>query len=121
MTKQTELGVNEIAQRIHVRLLRYLEAQYHIRNSVLIEERRRLLEEPGGISQRPFIEVTPSYAMGGSFSRLSAPKPVAALLDELIGWGIGVYPPYRHQAEALEHFFARGTDGDDLVGVWIPS
>jgi uncharacterized membrane protein YccC len=47
MNKQRELGVNEVAQRIHLRLLRYLEAQYHVRNSALIEERRRLLDEPG--------------------------------------------------------------------------
>ncbi|WP_141593605.1 DEAD/DEAH box helicase [Myxococcus sp. AB056] len=117
MSEQVELGVNEIAQRIHLRLRRYLEAQYHIRNSAIIEERRILLEEPGGISQRPFIEVTPSYAVTGSFSGLSAPKPVTGLLQELVSWkrGIGVYPPYRHQADALEHFFAKGAQSDDLV------
>lgn len=117
MSEQVELGVNEIAQRIHLRLRRYLEAQYHIRNSALIEEREMLLKEPGGISQRPFIEVTPSYAVSGSFSGLKAPAPVTGLLQELVGWkpGVGVYPPYRHQADALEHFFAKGTDSDDLV------
>lgn len=117
MSKQIELGVKEIAQRIHLRLLRYLEAQYHIRNSALIEERQRLLEEPGGISQRPFIEVTPSYAVAGHFADLKAPKPVTGFLQELVGWkpGIGVYPPYRHQADALEHFFGKGADSDDLV------
>jgi Lhr-like helicase len=117
MSKRVELGVTEIAQRIHQRLLRYLEAQYHIRDSALIEERRRLLEEPGGISQRPLIEVTPSYAVAGRFSNLRAPKPVTDLLEELVAWrpGVGVYPPYRHQADALEHFFERGVDSDDLV------
>lgn len=117
MSEQVEFGVNEIAQRIHLRLRRYLEAQYHIRNSALIDEREMLLKEPGGISQRPFIEVTPSYAVSGSFSGLKAPAPVTGLLQELVGWkpGVGVYPPYRHQADALEHFFAKGTDSDDLV------
>ncbi len=117
MNHQIELGVNEVAQRIHLRLRRYLEAQYHIRNSALIEERRLLLEEPGGISQRPFIEITPSYAVSGSFSGLRAPKPVTGLLQELSEWkpGIGVYPPYRHQADALEQFFAKGADGNDLI------
>ena len=117
MSEQVELGVNEIAKRIHLRLRRYLEAQYHIRNSSLIQERRMLLEEPGGISQRPFIEVTPSYAVAGNFSGLKAPKPVTELLQELADWkpGIGVYPPYRHQADALEYFFAKGADSDDLV------
>jgi ATP-dependent helicase YprA (DUF1998 family) len=117
MNDQVELGVNEIAQRIHLRLRRYLEAQYHIRNSALIEEREMLLKEPGGISQRPFIEVTPSYAIAGSFSGLKAPALVTGLLQELVGWkpGVGVYPPYRHQADALEYFFAKGAESDDLV------
>lgn len=115
MSKQIELGVNEVARRIHLRLRRYLEAQYHIRNAALIEERRLLLEEPGGISQRPFVEVTPSYAVAGSFTGLSAPKLITELLEELVGWGIGVYPPYRHQADALEQFFAKGVESDDLV------
>lgn len=117
MSKQVELGVNDIAARIHLRLCRYLEAQYHIRNTALIEERRLLLEEPGGISQPPFVEVTPSYAVAGRFADLKAPKPVIDLLQELVEWkpGIGVYPPYRHQADALEHFFAKGADSDDLI------
>ena len=117
MNKRIELGVNEVAARIHLRLRRYLEAQYHIRNSALIEERRLLLEEPGGIAQRPFIEVTPSYAVEQSFTGLKAPRVVTELLEELAAWkpGIGVYPPYRHQADALEHFFKDGAAGDDLV------
>jgi ATP-dependent helicase YprA (DUF1998 family) len=117
MRNQIELGVNEVAKRIHLRLRRYLEAQYHIRNSALIEERRLLLDEPGGISQRPFIEVTPSYAVAGTFLQLKAPSIVTELLQELAGWSpaIGVYPPYRHQADSIEHFFSKGLESDDLV------
>lgn len=117
MNKQAELGVNEVAKRIHLRLRRYLEAQYHIRNSALIEERRLFLEEPGGIYQRPFVEVTPSYALEKGFSGLEAPRVVTDLLQELVAWkpGIGVFPPYRHQADALEHFFGNGLDSDDLI------
>jgi len=115
MSNQVELGVNEVAERIHLRLRRYLEAQYHIRNSALIEERRMLLEEPGGIAQRPYIEVTPSYAVASGFAAVSAPAPVKSLLQELVGWrpGIGVFPPYKHQADALEHFFSKSAE--DLV------
>jgi len=100
-----------------MRLRRYLEAQYHIRNSSLIAERRMLLEEPGGISQRPFIEVTPSYAVAKGFTELSIPSSIKELLQQLVEWrpGVGVYPPYRHQADALEHFFAKGEESDDLL------
>jgi len=117
MTARIDLGVNQIADRVHTRLRRYLEAQYHIRNSALIEERRLLLEQPGGISQRPFIEVTPSYAVSSDFTGLKAPAIVTDLLQELMKWkpGIGVFPPYKHQADAIEAFFARGHDGDDLI------
>lgn len=114
---QSDLGVRQVAERIHGRLQRYLEAQYHIRDSGLIEERRLVLQEPGGISQRPFIEVTPSYAVVPSFLGLSIPSVVRELLEGLTAWspGVGVYPPYKHQADALEHFFAHGDDGDDLI------
>lgn len=117
ITTQSELGVRQIAERIHGRLQRYLEAQYHIRNSGLIEERRRVLSEPGGISQRPFVEVTPSYAVVPNFSKLRIPSLVRELLQELVDWnpGIGVYLPYKHQADALEHFFSHNEDGDDLI------
>ncbi len=117
MSNQSEIGVKDIAQRIHLRLRRYLEAQYHIRDAGLIDERRLLLEEPGGISQRPYIEITPSYALAGSFANLATPDPVKHLLEELSTWkpGIGVFPPYQHQADALEQFFAKGIASDDLV------
>jgi ATP-dependent helicase YprA (DUF1998 family) len=117
MKKTNELGVTQVAERIHGRLQRYLEAQYHIRDTALIEERRILLQEPGGISQRPFIEITPSYATAGKFSELKIPDVIRNLLQTLSEWspGVGVFPPYRHQADALEHFFAEGNDGNDLI------
>jgi ATP-dependent helicase YprA (DUF1998 family) len=117
MTTGVELGVNQIASQVRLRLRRYLEAQYHIRHPGLIEERRLLLEEPGGISQRPFIEVTPSYAVAGAFSSLQIPNAVSNLLEELASWspGVGVFPPYRHQADALEKFFSKSDVGNDLI------
>ena len=117
MTEPTELGVTQVAERIHGRLQRYLEAQYHIRDTGIIEERRLLLREPGGIAQRPFIEVTPSYAVAGAFSELDIPGVVRDLLQDLSEWSpsIGVFPPYRHQADALENFFADGNNGNDLI------
>ena len=117
MTDSKELGVTQVAERIHGRLQRYLEAQYHIRDTTVIEERRLLLSEPGGIAQRPFIEVTPSYAVGGAFSQLDIPDVIRNLLQGLSEWSpsIGVFPPYKHQADALENFFADGHDGDDLI------
>jgi Lhr-like helicase len=116
MSHQQELGVQQVARRIHSRLLQYLEAQYHIRNPALIEERRLVLEEPGGISQRPFIEVTPSYSVVGSFASLNVPGVIKELLEELSGWkDLDVFPPYWHQAKALEDFFAERHEGRELI------
>jgi ATP-dependent helicase YprA (DUF1998 family) len=117
VTESTELGVTQVADRIHSRLRRYLEAQYHIRDTGLIEERRTLLQEPGGVSQRPFIEITPSYATAGTYSKLRIPALIKDLLDDLCDWSppVGVFPPYFHQADALESFFSDGEDGNDLI------
>ncbi len=117
MKESSEMGVRQIASLIHARLQRYLEAQYHIRDAGLIAERRLVLEEPGGISQSPYVEVTPSYAMLDGFAQLAIPTEVRDFLSELAGWtpGVGVFAPYQHQADALKHFFSRGDDGDDLI------
>jgi len=111
----TDIGIKQVAERIHSRLQRYLEAQYHIKDPALIEERHLLLLEPGAIAQRPFVEVTPSYAVESGFDMLNIPAPIRSLLSELSSFrpSIGVYPPYKHQADALEAFF--GDNADDLI------
>jgi len=47
-----DLGIKQVAEKIHSRLQRYLEAQYHIKDPALIGERHLLLLEPGAIAQR---------------------------------------------------------------------
>ena len=42
----SDIGIKQVAERIHSRLQRYLEAQYHIKDPALIEERHLLLLEP---------------------------------------------------------------------------
>ena len=116
--KNKELGVNQVAQRILLRLKRYIEAQYHIGDSEIIEERKRLLDEPGEISQKPFVEVTPSYQVVDGYNNLNIPKVVRDLLSDLSNFtkpSIGVYSPYKHQALGLEAFFSNGTSGKDLI------
>lgn len=106
-------GVKQVADEMHEGLRRYLEAQYHIKDTGLIEERRVLLQERGTISQEPFIETTPSYQQGVPYFALGLPSPVGETLSELAGWnpGIGVFPkPYVHQAEALQAFLHEGRD-----------
>src|SRR5580700_5264365 len=110
---QSEFGVSQVAAQMQQRLQRYLEAQYHIRDTGLIEERRALLSEAGTIAQHPFIETTPSYRLAGEYSNLNLPSPVGETLTELASWrpSIGVFPrPYSHQADALKLFFGPSND-----------
>ena len=109
------VGVQEIADALRSRLQRYIEAAYYLRDQSVVEERRILLSEPDAITRKPFIETTPSYALGLPYSKLNIPTAIGDTLSELAGWepGLGIFPhPYRHQAEALEAFF---TGQHDLI------
>ena len=107
----TDHGVHATALRLTQSLRSYIEAQYHIRNETLIRERRRLLEEPGAVSQVPFVESTPVYELGEPYANLRVPPVVERVLTRLAALDIGLYPrPYVHQATSLEAFFHRGAD-----------
>ena len=99
-------GVHATALRLTQSLRSYIEAQYHIRNETLIRERRRLLEEPGAVSQVPFVKSTPVYELGQPYANLCVPPVVERVLTRLAALDIGLYSrPYVHQATSLEAFF----------------
>ena len=87
-------------------LTEYLEATYHIGHAGIVAQRRRLLEERGGIFQIPYLESTPRYVTGNKYEGM-AELPAAAreALSELArphdGKSLIFNPPYRHQADAL--------------------
>jgi ATP-dependent helicase YprA (DUF1998 family) len=102
-----------VADHLRDRLQRYLEAQYHIRDTTMIEERRALLQEVGAIAQEPYLETTPTYQLATSYHDLELPSPVGSTLAELATWtpSVGVYQqPYLHQARALHEFFVNDRD-----------
>ena len=104
-------GVHATALRLTESLRSYIEAQYHIRDESLIRERRRLLEEAGAVSQRPFVESTPVYELDAPYAELALPASVKAVLSRLAELDIGIYgKPYIHQATALKAFFTRHAD-----------
>jgi len=90
----------------------YLEAQYHIWDEDLIEERRRLLYSQGITFQEPRLEATPFYATGKAYIDLSIPQPAKDILTLASSRpNVGIYrEPYAHQAAALEAFLGRGTE-----------
>jgi len=98
------LTPTETSEKLHEALRDYIEATYHISEPHLIEQRRDLLDSPGVIHQKPYIETTPQYETGTSFEEIGLDTAVTELFgavstpdeDRLI-----YDPPYVHQEEAI--------------------
>lgn len=94
----------------------YIQATYHLSHPTLVELRRRLLEQPGMIAQRPYLESAARYAAGAEYADLAIPGPVRQLFQRLSSKEAGrllFNPPYKHQAQALEATL--GPDRQDLL------
>jgi ATP-dependent helicase YprA (DUF1998 family) len=103
MTATIQQTIDELRRS----LTEYLEATYHIGHPGIVEQRRALLEETGGIFQRPYLESTPRYVTGRRYEDMSGlPDAAKEALIELArpenGRSVIFNPPYLHQAEALQ-------------------
>ncbi|MBX5450477.1 MAG: hypothetical protein IRZ24_10445, partial [Thermogemmatispora sp.] len=106
-TSQQHYDLSTLAHELQQQLIRYIEAQYPIRHGDVVQERRRLLEEPKVIAREPYIESTPGYPGGRSYTKLDLPPVIGQALAELAGQATGLPPlippqPYPHQGKALE-------------------
>jgi len=100
------VSITKAASEIKDRHMKFIEANYHLHNPRLIEERRKLMEE-GAVASEPWVGATPSYILGEKFKDLNLPSPVIEILEGLNQPYLDVYdPPYLHQAKALEAFFS---------------
>lgn len=107
-------GVHETVKSLAKSLRQYIEAQYHIRDESLIQERHALLKQVGTIAQVPYIESTLVYKQIDSYEELPIPKPAISALTKIAELNIGLFPkPYTHQAQALAAFL--GEEAVDLV------
>ena len=100
------LTIGETIDKLHGSLRQYIEAAYHIGHPTLIEQRRRLLNIPGVIHQRPYLESTPRYQSQRDFADLGLDSEVLAFFQELSASDNSnsqlIYdPPYDHQAAAI--------------------
>ncbi len=106
--------ISEAVRELHDSLREYIEATYHVGHPVLVEQRRRLLAQPGVISQVPYIESTPRYRTDRRYAEIAGLDPAAvSLLTELSSPAEGLKaqlfdPPYTHQSEALEEVLTKG-------------
>lgn len=96
-------------------LTAYIEATYHLSHPKTVAIRRRLLDRPGGISQEPYVESTPTYVGDRKFADMALPEAVKTLMGGLAEAGLLFNPPYQHQADALEHTLGAGSGGTGLV------
>src|ERR1035437_771864 len=110
--------IKETINQLHSSLREYIEATYHISAPALIEQRKELLDRPGVIHQIPYIESTPRYQSGESFSAIRGLQPAALRAYSVLSTPSGglpalLYdPPYKHQSEAIRHNL---VDGKNLL------
>ena len=96
----------------------FIEANYHIRDPLLILERREMMEESNresGVSIDPRIEASPRYEQNLPLLGQGLPDEVEEILNDYVqAENLGVFnTPYTHQIRALQSFF--GPENKDLV------
>jgi len=107
------LTIGETIQQLHRALRDYIEATYHIGHPILVAQRRRLLEEPGVIHQRAYLESTPRYKAGLGFGELGLDEAALEVFSAASGTGgnpdVLIHdPPYEHQAESVKLALVEG-------------
>ncbi|WP_420446004.1 DEAD/DEAH box helicase [Candidatus Poriferisodalis sp.] len=106
MTETNHETIGETIDKIGAALRDHIEATYHISDKRLVEQRQALLNEPGVISQQPYLESTPRYTTGPRFNELGLPSAadeILKLASRAHDGGVAYLhdPPYEHQASAL--------------------
>src|SRR5579863_6156903 len=96
-------------------LTEYLEATYHIGHAGIVAQRRRVLEEVGGIFQNPYLESTPRYMTGERYEDMvelpaAAQEALSELASSRNGKPVIFNPPYRHQAQALHECLTNNSN-----------
>lgn len=104
--------IQSVIQGLGDDLRAYLEAQYHVRDESVLNERKLLLKDGATIAQSPFLEATPAYVLVDEYANLDLPAATKSLLAEMAKIpGSGIFPkPYGHQAEALRAFLKERHD-----------
>jgi Lhr-like helicase len=110
------MTIGETIAELHRSLRDYVEATYHISHPTLVALRRALLDQPEVISQRPYLETTPRYQSGTTFSDISGLD--SAVTQVLAGiTGRLIYdPPYAHQAAAIQTALVDGKSAVVMTG-----
>lgn len=107
------MTIGETIEQLHAALRDYIEATYHVSHPTLVAQRRELLEQPGVIHQRPYLESTLRYKTGEPFANLGLPAPVLEIFSA-VSFPSGDLrqlihdPPYQHQAASVRKSLVEG-------------
>lgn len=99
--------MSEVAQSLRDSLIEYIEATYHISDPDILKQRRELLEQLGIVHQAPYLESTPRYQTGETFSQIEGLDAAAREVLETLamptpaGKRLIYDPPYTHQSKAV--------------------
>ena len=108
--------IQQTIEELHSALRGYIEATYHISLPALIEQRKELLDRDGVVFRVPFIESTPWYQTGETFSQIKGLPPAALQAFAALSTTEGklerlLYdPPYKHQSEAIRRCLVEGKN-----------
>lgn len=108
--------IQENISQLHSSLSDYIEATYHISDPALIKQRQNLLSTSGVIHQIPYLESTPRYQTGEKFAEMKdLPKAALKIFSRLTQVEgelpqLLYDPPYKHQAEAIQHSLISGKN-----------
>jgi DEAD/DEAH box helicase len=108
--------IKETISQLHSSLQQYIEATYHISLPALISQRKELLNRPSVIHQIPYIESTPRYKTGKSFSVIEGLPPSALQAYHALADAAGALPallhnpPYKHQSDAILYSLVKGKN-----------
>ena len=108
--------IKETIENLHSSLSDYIEATYHISAPTLIRKRQELLKRDGVIHRIPYLESTPKYQTGDAFASMAGlPSAVQTLFSRLSfpekDLPRLIYdPPFKHQAESLNHGLVNGKN-----------
>ena len=101
--------IQQSIDELHRALSDYIEATYHVSAKLLIERRKKLLDIAGIVHQVPYLESTPRYETGKTFSETPGLPPAALQAFNTVSQAQGdlpklIYdPPYMHQSEAVQY------------------
>lgn len=112
----SQTGTSGIFRNLREAYFKYYETPFSLGLDVLNEERRAILDRPGGVWQHPLVEARPRYVSSdGGIEANVAEAGAHPELAEFLSRGMfkGIDNFYAHQTEAL----SAALRGDDIAAV----